>query len=447
MEATMRVKFFAAALVFSFVSSGFASSIGNRNSLASFARKAASANASESADAIAALRAAGPSGLEAFLTEHDAELKRDPSESSGSASASRQIIKAALDRVCQQKDCWASRLYWHTDLERAKAAARESGKPILSLRLLGRLDEELSCANSRFFRITLYANEEISKLLRERFILHWQSVRPVPKVTIDFGDGRKLERTLTGNSIHYALDNDGRPLDALPGLYGPGAFLGELKRIEEIAARCRAAKTDAERRDLLRRYHAARIEELEAAWAADIARAGIKNPPARKTSSANAATRNPPRAETAARAAITKMVIVERPLLRGISIAPKSLDPNAEDEAWAAIAALHAEGARLDQSSRALMRAKSPDRYASSDSFDRAANALERAIAEDTARNEYNLRRQIHDWFARGMATDDLGALNDKVYAELFLTPSSDKWLGLFPEESFTGIENDGVRK
>lgn len=94
-------------------------------------------------------------------------------------------------------------MYWYTDIEQAKAAARTSGKPILSLRLLGSLDQDLSCANSRFFRVALYPNVEISKLLQDPLILHWQSVRPVPKVTIDFGDGRKLERTITGNSIHY----------------------------------------------------------------------------------------------------------------------------------------------------------------------------------------------------------------------------------------------------
>ncbi len=55
-------------------------------------------------------------------------------------------------------------------------------------------------------------------------MLHWQSVRPVPRVTIDFGDGRKLERTLTGNSAHYVLASDGTPLDVLPGLYSPLAF-------------------------------------------------------------------------------------------------------------------------------------------------------------------------------------------------------------------------------
>ena len=40
-----------------------------------------------------------------------------------------------------------------------------------------------------------------------------------PKVTIDFGNGKTLERTLTGNSAHLVLDVDGRPVDALPGLF------------------------------------------------------------------------------------------------------------------------------------------------------------------------------------------------------------------------------------
>jgi hypothetical protein len=443
----MRVKLFAFALVFSLVSSGFAT---NKNSLSSFARKAASADPSESAEAIAALRAEGASGLGAFLNEHAAELKDRRLELAGpnprAASPSWQRISAALDQICQQRDCHASELYWHTDLEKAKAAARASRKPILSLRLLGRLDEELSCANSRFFRITLYANEQVSKLLRERFVLHWQSVRPVPKVTIDFGDGRKLERTLTGNSIHYVLDSDARPIDAMPGLYGPGAFLRELARAEALASQCNAAKTGEERAALLRQHHGARVKELDASWAADIAKAGIINPPSRNTAKVNVAT-GKPRAEVAAPAAISKMIMIERPVLRGISTDPKLLDPKAEDAAWAKIAALHSGDARLDAASRALIRAKSPSRYASTDSLNRAASDFERVIAEDTVRNEYVMRRRIHEWFAGQVVTDDVAALNEKVYAELFLTPSSDKWLGLFPEESYTGIENDGIRK
>lgn len=446
----MRVRLLAFAILFSLVSSGFASSHNNKNSLTSFARKAASVDSSESAEAVKALRAEGASGLEAFLSEYAAELNYRRLElaetNPQAASPSWQRISAALDQICQQRDCYASELYWHTDLEKAKAAARASGKPILSLRLLGKLDEELSCANSRFFRITLYANEQVSKLLRERFILHWQSVRPVPKVTIDFGDGRKLERTLTGNSIHYVLDSDARPIDALPGLYGPGAFLRELARAEAFLSQYQTAKTTEERAARLRQYHNVRIKELDAAWAADIAKARVDNPPPRNAAKANLATEKP-RAEVAAAAARSKMIIVERPVLRGISTDPKLLDPKAEDMAWAKIAALHLEDARLDAISRALMRAKSLSRYASPESLNRAVSDFERVIAEDTVRNEYIMRRQIHEWLAGSVVTGDVDALNEKVYAELFLTPSSDKWLGLFPEESYTGIENDGVRK
>jgi len=118
-----------------------------------------------------------------------------------------------------QKDAYASHLYWYTDLDEAKRAAKAQNKPILTLRLLGNLNEEFSCANSRLFRAVLYPNSDVSKFLRENYILHWKSVRPAPRVTIDFGDGRKLERTITGNSAHYVLDADtgaveGEPLPA-----------------------------------------------------------------------------------------------------------------------------------------------------------------------------------------------------------------------------------------
>ena len=105
--------------------------------------------------------------------------------------------------------------------------------------MLGRLDEDLSCANSRLFRATLYANQDVSRFLRERFVLYWSSERPVPRVTIDYGDGRRLERTTTGNSAHYVLDEDGNVLDVLPGLYAPTAFRRELEGSLALAARVR----------------------------------------------------------------------------------------------------------------------------------------------------------------------------------------------------------------
>ena len=52
-------------------------------------------------------------------------------------------VTAAIDAVAGQRDAWVSRLYWYTDWDAAVASARAQGKPILSLRLLGRLDQDL----------------------------------------------------------------------------------------------------------------------------------------------------------------------------------------------------------------------------------------------------------------------------------------------------------------
>lgn len=123
---------------------------------------------------------------------------------------------------------------WHTDLEQALAQARRTRRPVLSLRLLGNFDEELTCANSRFFKRMLHPEPRVARLLREAFVLHWQSVRPVPIVTIDFGD-RTITKPLTGNSLHLVLDPAGRPVDALPGLFDPETFARLLVRAHAIA--------------------------------------------------------------------------------------------------------------------------------------------------------------------------------------------------------------------
>src|SRR5207248_3012198 len=138
----------------------------------------------------------------------------------------------------------------------------------LSLRLLGNLNDEFSCANSRFFRTALYANTEVSAAMRENFVLQWKSVRPVPKVTIDFGDGRVVERTITGNSIHYVLDADGRVLDALPGLYGPQAFLVWLGDGARVAGALATNPTAERRQAALALLHAWTSRQIAAAWQA-----------------------------------------------------------------------------------------------------------------------------------------------------------------------------------
>jgi hypothetical protein len=383
------------------------------------------------------LRALGAKGLQLFLDRYGAMLNLSQLPPAN--------LRQALDSLCQQRDCHASRLYWYTNLDQAKAAAQASGKPILSLRLLGNLNEDLSCANSRFFRVALYPNAEISHFLRDRYILHWQSVRPVPKVTVDFGDGRTLERTLTGNSIHYILAASGQPLEAIPGLYGPQAFLRQLRQGETLA-NTYTQRPPQERIAYLQQYHRERLSATEAQWAADLSRLGIATPPrlvANGTNPINAT--QPPLADIAASLAATK-AIVENPMVSAV-LNRNRLAQMTDEATWTRLANLHQLDAKLDARSIALLRAKQTTLPASAQERQPQPAVFEAAMALDTVRNEYTLHSQIHNWFMQRAQTQTVDALNSKVYAELFLTPQSDPWLGLLPSNSYSAIDGEGIRQ
>jgi hypothetical protein len=421
---------------------------GNATSLQELAKDAVSDDPAIASAAAASLRAEGPAGLEALLTAHAALIREHDQSIANTPSPERRTawlhLQKALDAVSAQHDCSASHLYWYTDLDQAKAVAKAARKPILSLRLLGRLDEEYSCANSRFFRTTLYSNAKVAGYLRDHFILHWKSVRPVPRITIDFGDGRKIERTITGNSIHYILDSDGRPVDALPGLYGPKSFLKGLATAEAAALKCAQLSSD-ERVQYLRNYHSEQLVSIQRDWRSDemaLAEGSSIQPASLKSTSKVIQ----PTAQEAAPITASKTV-VERPMLASFQ--------SADDATWTRIAALHAGDATLDDASISLIRSKNPTaieagRIALTKGI--AENPLtamlrnfQRSIAEDTVRNEYLLHSQIHEWFVNGSAPQDLDRLNSRVYAKLFLTPDSDPWLGLVPDNTFTGLDNSGL--
>jgi hypothetical protein len=367
----------------------------------------------------------GPAGLGEFLKQHDIATDRLPSPE----------LRSTLDRLCQQRDCHASQLYWYTDLAQAQAAAQRSGKPILSLRLLGNLDAELSCANSRFFRVALYANSAISQQLRDRFILHWSSERPVPKMTIDFGDGRKLERTVTGNSIHYLMDSQGQVLDALPGLYSPQAFTQQLQQMETLFVQYGKQEPLAKGK-FLADYHRDRLTQLQQHWASELQAVGLKTPPKLLDIAATDA-------ETASRVAYSKMA-VELPIVRQSRTArtnQTSLQAVTDEAAWQKLA--QRIPAQLDANSLALMQTKlSPETNRAA-----AAQAFEQSMALDTARNEYLLHAQIHQRLMLSNTPESWQDLNRWVYAEMFLTPASDPWLGLKPAGAFAAIEQDGQVK
>lgn len=385
------------------------------NDLEELAIQAVADEEREAESAIVELRARGPAGLDALFTVHAVAIRQaisKPIRPTLDKDSAWQRIRRALDNVSGQRDCHAAGLFWYTDFAQAQVKARQAHKPILSLRLLGKLTDEYSCANSRFFRSTLYSNKEVADMLRERFVLHWQTVRPVPIVTIDFGDGRKVVRTVTGNSVHYLLTADGQPLDALPGLYGPQSFMRCLEQADQLA---RAVMVDgADKATLVAEYHGRRSAELLQAWQHDLEQLGIST-------------------------------IGDQ----GQRLPPEEMS----DSVWNRVAVLHATDNQLDAASRNLISSQHPmaakaarvamTKRVIEDPLVRLVRDLQGTIALDTVRNEYLLHRRIHEWFAAGQVSG-LDPFNERVYAELFLTPSSDPWLGLLPS-AYTALENDGV--
>jgi hypothetical protein len=97
----------------------------------------------------------------------------------------------------------------------------------------------------------------------------------------------------------------------------------------------------------------------------------------------------------------------------------------------------------MDLSTRRLMLFKDPSLAGAAP---QTAIVLERAVAEDTVRNEYLLRARIHDWLMTVNVSPEVESLNEKVYTELFLTPSWDAWLGLRPPGAYSGIDKDGLK-
>ena len=275
--------------------------------------------------------------------------------------------------------------------------------------------------------------------------------RPVPRVTIDYGDGRRLERTTTGNSAHYVLDPDGNVLDVLPGLYAPQTFRRELERSLTLATRIRGT-SDETRAQLIADFHRQRAEAARRDW--QLVSVRLRLPLAQL--------RVEPLAQTelaaAQRRTMTK-AMVELKDLNAIApeLAPETVPEN-QVALWSTIGrSLYsvadptnlAPQSALDGASRSLVErlhnAVPDDMLVTEGQREAMLARLEQLIAADTALNELRLRPQISREIVRRGGRLEFSSLNAWVYAEVFRTAPQDAWLGLLPRDVFTGLPGDGI--
>lgn len=65
----------------------------------------------------------------------------------------------------------------------------------------------------------------------------WESVRPVPSLTVDFGNGQVVRRTLHGNIATWITDSRGRVVDVIPGIYERTVYERRLRLLLAFARR------------------------------------------------------------------------------------------------------------------------------------------------------------------------------------------------------------------
>jgi hypothetical protein len=108
----------------------------------------------------------------------------------------------------------------------------------------------------------LFSRDDVATFINKNFEPVWQSVRPVPIVRIDFGNGTVLTRTLHGNIATYGCTAEGQVLDVVAGIYAPAAYLERLTQLR-LLGNYVDQQGPARRAERLRSYHQGQLEALK----------------------------------------------------------------------------------------------------------------------------------------------------------------------------------------
>lgn len=220
----------------------------------------------------------------------------------------------------------------------------------------------------------LFSHAETAEWIGGRFEAAWRTLRPVPVIRVDFGDGREVTRTLHGNVVTWVCTPDGEVVDGLPGLYDAATYRARLEEIAKVAARV-ADLTPAERRAAMDDYHRAR-GSAAIARRADLSKSRIERPLERAVA--------PKRVLTMPTVVSSSKEAIERPLEKTLAL-PSAIGP--------------------------------------------VAQAID-PLAEDTRRNEAERRPALHEvLLAAGPVRPD--AVERRVYREILHADLDDPWLGL----------------
>jgi hypothetical protein len=240
----------------------------------------------------------------------------------------------------------------------------------------------------------------------------WESVRPVPLIRIDFGNGTVINRTLHGNIATYVCNADGRVLDILPCIYTAKVYVNRLNQLRLLANYMGQAAGDRQEARL-KDYHKRQLDAL---------------------------TRNDlPRVVRANPAGVTKAVIESR--VEGMLVSGKQAPPGQATVGERNHAPAPKLDSREDLAKRKLLAGVTKGKIESrletvlvsgtqAPKLDSRDLANWKLLAEDTRQNEKVRRRQVHEMLAAGgMVKPD--AITKRLYKEVLHSDLDDPYLGL----------------
>lgn len=243
----------------------------------------------------------------------------------------------------------------------------------------------------------LLSDPNVAKLLSNEFVLCWESVGSPATVTVDFGNGRVLKRTLGGNTVMYICSPDGRVMDALPGIYTPNDFLSEAR--ETLSAMMQNGLTSPQ------------------AW-----RAWHNN----KVSAAIAAEQ--------IRTTMSKRM-VESPLLKALGLRGRDPQPRAESEKisnpHAAIDALAAKIEDLSKNPATTQRLLAELEGVRAGQHLTSEEIGRRVVALDSRTNVTLVRPAVHLLLTTYDDIPTPAQLRDPIFKKVLHVPIDDPYLGL----------------
>ncbi|MFL5242497.1 MAG: hypothetical protein ACJ8FY_10350 [Gemmataceae bacterium] len=224
----------------------------------------------------------------------------------------------------------------------------------------------------------LFSKEDVAQAINTLFEPAWESVRAVPIVKIDFGNGKVVTRTLNGNIATYVCTPEGEVLDIMAGIYTPAQYLANLREFNLLARYVDQQGKD-KRGESLKSYHEVQEKALKENGQAARLVGGFRD--------------------------MSKMKVIEKPLLVLLRVPPPA-------------------AAQGRQGEKASPAEESPNL----ENPDDLANW--KVLAEDTRVNETVRRREIHALLKEsGLVHPE--KITKPLYKDILHADLDDPYLGL----------------